>query len=287
MKPEIPLHSIGEAAPSGIYCVHAQLTADYDSLLRDTKKASAHRDDYYLFLLIEQADDVVLNIDFEQVRLGGGSILYIRPAQVHSISSFRSAGGWFMIIDAMLVDERSKAVLERPFAAQSPIVPAPQAFADMTAAARLLRDTLARRRSEYGDVISFNLANALIGMVAEQYADSQQPLRRSRPEQIGRRFLALLGDNFRTMKKPSQYAGAMNCSTAYLSESVRKVTGRSAGYWIRRQIILEAKRMLYHTDMDVKQIAFALGYDDHAYFSHLFTRAAGESPSAFRRRFRE
>jgi AraC-like DNA-binding protein len=52
-------------------------------------------------------------------------------------------------------------------------------------------------------------------------------------------------------------------------------------------VVLEAKRLLYYTDMDVKEIAFSLGYEDHTYFSRLFSKVAGIPPGAFRRKFRE
>lgn len=49
--------------------------------------------------------------------------------------------------------------------------------------------------------------------------------------------------------------------------------------------MLEAKRLLVHTAMSAKEIAYELGYEDPAYFSRLFQIKSGESPSAFRTKY--
>jgi AraC-like DNA-binding protein len=54
---------------------------------------------------------------------------------------------------------------------------------------------------------------------------------------------------------------------------------------IKNRIILEAKRLLVHTDMKAKEIAYNLGYEDPAYFSRLFFIKTGESPSSFRTKY--
>jgi AraC family transcriptional activator of pobA len=48
--------------------------------------------------------------------------------------------------------------------------------------------------------------------------------------------------------------------------------------------MLEAKRQLHYTSNPISEIAFALGFDDPAYFTRFFTRQAGCSPRAFRSR---
>ena len=89
------------------------------------------------------------------------------------------------------------------------------------------------------------------------------------------------------MKSPSQYADELNYSLSHLNDSVKITTGFPVSYWIHQQVILEAKRLLYYTDMNVREIAFSLGYEDYTYFSRLFSKVAGMSPNAFRRKFHE
>jgi len=48
-------------------------------------------------------------------------------------------------------------------------------------------------------------------------------------------------------------------------------------------LILEAQRELAYTPADIVAIADGLGFDDPAYFSRLFAKRTGQSPSAYRK----
>ena len=65
---------------------------------------------------------------------------------------------------------------------------------------------------------------------------------------------------------------------------VRRLTGRSATTYIQTELALRAKRQLCYTNRSVKEVAYDLGFDDSAYFSRLFTRVVGVSPTAFRQK---
>ena len=84
---------------------------------------------------------------------------------------------------------------------------------------------------------------------------------------------------------PARYAAELHVSPGYLNEAVRSVTGESTGCCIRNEQTLRARCLLIHTTLDVRQIAFELGFEDAAYFSRFFTRRVGISPTAFRRQY--
>ena len=75
----------------------------------------------------------------------------------------------------------------------------------------------------------------------------------------------------------------MNISEVYLNEAVKGTTGLSAGAYIRSIVIMQAKRQFAYTSLSAKEIAYSLGYEDYAYFSKLFTRCTGKSPSEYRK----
>lgn len=47
--------------------------------------------------------------------------------------------------------------------------------------------------------------------------------------------------------------------------------------------MLEAKRLLLHTDQSIQQIAASLGCEDQSNFTKAFRKATGETPSRFRK----
>ena len=49
-----------------------------------------------------------------------------------------------------------------------------------------------------------------------------------------------------------------------------------------QRAMLEAQRLLLYTELSVTQVAYAIGFEDPAYFSRFFTRHAGRTPRSYR-----
>lgn len=283
-----PIHKLISQTSLGIEFHDMNLThKDIETLLK-LKKHLVHRDDYYTFLVFESVD-VIFSIDFEEIKVQDQSIFYIRPYQVHYGSSFHQMKGWSLSIDSSLIESHYKNIFEEQLLTQKAISIDKFTLTRLEDTARLLSATIQAAPTAFSNGIINNLANVFIGIIAEQYAENQEYLlnSKSRAALIAYQFKKMLAVNFKTIKSPTQYAQNLNYSLSHLNESVKTTTGFPVSYWIHQQIILEAKRMLYHTDMDVKEIAFSLGYEDHTYFSRLFSKQTGMSPNAFRRKFRE
>lgn len=123
-------------------------------------------------------------------------------------------------------------------------------------------------------------------MLASVFIEKQnnEEIKESRAFKLTRQFRILVKQQFKTLKNPSSYAEILNISPSYLTEVVKDITGKPAGYWIQQEIIIEAKRMLYYTDLTVKEIADDLGYTDYAYFSRMFSKIAKQSALDFRKK---
>ena len=97
------------------------------------------------------------------------------------------------------------------------------------------------------------------------------------------RLRKLLDIHLVVEKSPAAYASMMNISEVYLNEAVKGATGLSVGAYIRNMVMVRAKRQLAYTSLSAKEIAYALGYEDYAYFSRLFAKCTGKSPSEYRK----
>ncbi len=82
----------------------------------------------------------------------------------------------------------------------------------------------------------------------------------------------------------AQYAKALNVTPARLRAACMEVTGKTPMRVVEDRLLLEAKRNLTYTNMTVAQTGYYLGFTDPAYFSRFFSKLAGESPAAFRKR---
>lgn len=95
-------------------------------------------------------------------------------------------------------------------------------------------------------------------------------------------FTRLLNNRFTELKTPKEFAGCLNISPNYLNAVCKEISNQTVSCFIQERIILEAKRLLTHTELTVSEIAFKLGFKDNSYFGRYFKKAARISPERFR-----
>jgi AraC-like DNA-binding protein len=101
-----------------------------------------------------------------------------------------------------------------------------------------------------------------------------------------RKFSQLVELNFKRLHTVADYANLLSLSPKILHKRITKTGTASPNELIKERIILEAKRLLAHTTLSVKEIGYALGYEDPAYFVRLFTNQAATSPADFRKQYK-
>jgi AraC-like DNA-binding protein len=82
----------------------------------------------------------------------------------------------------------------------------------------------------------------------------------------------------------AELARAARASSAHLNRLFRATFSLSPVRYARCRRIEQAKHLLAHSQMSCREIAHGLGYREPLYFSSVFRRMCGESPSAYRRR---
>lgn len=100
-----------------------------------------------------------------------------------------------------------------------------------------------------------------------------------------RKFTQLVDANYKQKHNVADYADLLMIAPKTLTHRFKRLNLPQPNEIIKNRIILEAKRLLVHTDKTAKEIAYALGYDDPAYFSRLFFIKTGEPPSGFRAKY--
>lgn len=128
-----------------------------------------------------------------------------------------------------------------------------------------------------------SLAGLLFGQVARTMSRSEPPENTTVPE-ILTRFQGLIDLYFRDHWNVAAYAKELAISPTHLSRLAHVATGRPASALIEERLIREAKRNLVYTNLPVSRIAYALGFEDPAYFTRVFSRATDMSPRAFRQK---
>ncbi len=273
----IPVNNFGGEAGEGIV-IEKLSFADLPKL-EDWGPAERH--DRHSFFLVEKGS-VTIEIDFKVYEIIAPSIIYMHPNQVHLIKAFKNVTVSSWAIDNENLNADYLKLLEE-------ITPAkPMLLNDVTLSIISDAVSLCIKFSERKGINLYHSllkdsCNTLVGLVISLYLEQENPAgKTSRFDVITKAFNKSLEQNFTQLKRPADYSRILNVSTPYLNECVKNATGYSVSYHVQQRTILEAKRLLYHSNLSVKEIAAALGYDDYPYFSRVFTKATGMSALTFR-----
>ena len=96
-------------------------------------------------------------------------------------------------------------------------------------------------------------------------------------------FQKLIKQGFLETKTIHQYAQEIGITTMHLNRVCKGVLNKSPLQIIHEQIINEAKKYLLNTSYSITEISYFLNFNDPAYFTRLFKKNVGVSPSDFRK----
>ena len=100
-------------------------------------------------------------------------------------------------------------------------------------------------------------------------------------------FQAKVNESYRELREVGDYASLLHISAGHLSEVVKMQSGKPAIKHIHDRLVLEARRLLFHTGNSLKEIGFELGFSDASYFNRFFKRETGSTPAEYRTNIRK
>ena len=95
-------------------------------------------------------------------------------------------------------------------------------------------------------------------------------------------FLKLAQQHFKKERFLEFYANQLQITTKHLSRTVKAETGFTAGDWLDRLVLLEAKVLLKSSNMNIQQIAEELNFPSQSFFGKYFKHNVGLTPKQFR-----
>jgi len=84
------------------------------------------------------------------------------------------------------------------------------------------------------------------------------------------------------LRTAQDYAQYLSVHINYLNSAVKEITGKSTTTHIAERITGEAKALLQHTDWNISEIAYALGFEYPTYFNNFFKKRTGAVPKSMR-----
>lgn len=147
---------------------------------------------------------------------------------------------------------------------------------------QLIKDIFQRKNKHYPSIIRSYLYALIYEMDAIVNVNQQSEVHLN---PLFEKFRELLSKEFLRQRSVGFYADHLNVSRKYLSEVIKKYTGKTAGDWIDEVVVLEAKVLLQDKSLTINQISDQLNFSNQSIFGRFFKTVAGLSPLDYRKKF--
>ncbi|MER6947501.1 AraC family transcriptional regulator [Nonomuraea sp. NPDC000554] len=245
------------------------------------RRVQLQRPDFHVFALVGSGTGAH-EADFHGYRLEEGSAVWIRPGMVHRWSDIDACDG--------------PLALFRPgflpgFTASEATTPAcwhldqQRLSLALLAAEHLGRehDTAVRTpRLASPALLSHLLAALILRALPDTPASTGATSSSNRHMDVFRTYRAAVEEHFTDWHHVADYAQALGYDVRTLTRATRAATGTGAKALLDQRILLEAKRLLAHTDLPVSSCARRLGFRDVGNFTTFFRRQADMPPATWR-----
>lgn len=247
-----------------------------------------HRIDFHVVMLFSDGP-VRHMIDFAEYEAAAGDVLWIRPGQVHRFSRAHEYRGTVLTMQPGFLPRTTVEATGLYRYDLPPLLHPDDARRDA------LKAALAQLRREYEDtetlppglhteVLRHSLTAFLLRLA--HLATSSAEAARGQAGSIFTLFRDAVEKDFTSNHSVSAYADALGYSRRTLVRAVRVATGETPKGFIDKRVVLEAKRLLAHTDLPIGRVGVAVGFPDAANFSKFFHLHTGQTPVGFRAELR-
>ncbi|MFZ9660249.1 MAG: helix-turn-helix domain-containing protein [Chitinophagaceae bacterium] len=247
-----------------------------------------HRDNFYNIFWYQKGTANHL-VDFKPIKVKSNSILFVNKNRVQMLDPNGGYDGKFLLFTDNFFDQYPDDIkylrnnilfndlLEDPLInikKNSPII---SLFND-------IEEELSRPSDSFQYQILHNLLHNLLLMAErERRTSGFNEIKKGDNLDYTVLFKNLLEDNFKTVKSVTGYASLMLVSEKKLNKATTSTLGKSAKELIDERIVLEAKRVLAHTNNSIKEIGFELGFDEPTNFIKYFRKHENKTPIEFRK----
>lgn len=286
-----PQFGMNESGPDQLRQQGVLVIPFMDSVAMDPQRLQPHYHEFFQVFLLQGRASVMH--DFTEFQAEGSTVVFLSPGQVHTARPHSGLRGTTISFTQAFFDHQApppSLLFEFPFFFPAEAQPWLSIPADDP---HRLIETFELMQREFdaalpgaAEVLRATL-HILLVRANRQFSAGRPPEPASRPTQLVRQFYLTVEQRFRELQAVPDYAKLLGVSPNHLHDVVREQTGLAAGEIIRERRLLDAKRLLSHSDLSVSEIGYHLGFQDPSYFSRFFRRGTGVTPADFRRDIRE
>lgn len=274
--------------------LNADLQIEVVSLqtLTNTKKellVNPHRTNFYHVFLFENCQPTHF-VDFEPINVEPYSLLFIGKDRVHQFDQLLMYQGQLLVFteDFFCTTENDtkflkSSILFNDLADYPTITLNKTDFEKYTNICDNITDELNLPSDNLKHILLKNLLhNFLLLAEREKRKQGFTEFKKGADLDYTLLFRDLLETNYTKLKSVNDYAQLIFISEKRLGQATSKILGKSPKEIINDRILLEAKRLLVHTHLSIKEVGQELGFEDPAYFVRYFKKNTEATPVEFR-----
>ena len=261
-----------------------------DIYIEENGKADEpHRHDYYTVLIVKQAKGVH-KIDFNSYQFSNKQLFFVAPGQVHQVVATEKPTGFAMTFSNQFLVENSIPIsfieslyLFQNYGQSPPLLPNKEQFETIEQFANQIFKLYST--NEKMSCLSIGAFLKLL-LIECNNIYSINPIEMdidTTGDNLIRAFKKAVEKDYKKEHSTSYYASALYITPDHLNRTFKAKTGATAKDYIQSRIIIEAKRLIYFTDLTNKEIAYELGFNEPANFSAFFKKHTQLSPSNFKK----
>lgn len=228
-------------------------------------------------------------IDFRSTRVQAPLVSFVTKGKVHRVQPGLGSGPcsmWVMRFKSEFIPETTFQLYALYHGNANLALQDGPVFQRMVTLCTLLDAEMKAELPDYPVVR--HLLSALFSMVESErrrlVADTGGPEKNQ--NKVFRDFLHVLEVHFRTDAGVDFYASQLAMTARNLNLICQRILQQSVSEIIETRKLIEAKNLLATTDKTVAEIGYELGYNEKSYFSAVFRRKAGQTPTEFRAEIR-
>jgi len=247
-----------------------------------------HRAGFYVIIWFQKGSPTHL-VDFNPIRIKPNTILFLNKDTVHRFDSKGNFDGKVILftdsffckteVDTKFL--RSNILFNDLYAvSQLQLHKTTSLFTDLF---QQMETELKNPKDNYqSDILQNHLHNLLLHSDRERRKQNFTEIKKGANLDYVMLFKDLIENQFPKQKLVSNYAEQLRVTEKRLNQATSKILDKSPKQMIDERIMLEAKRLLAHTSESVKEIGFALGFDEPTNFIKYFRKHHSSTPVEFR-----
>ncbi|MCX2738387.1 helix-turn-helix domain-containing protein [Pontibacter anaerobius] len=243
-----------------------------------------HSHTFYLVMMVTEGTGTH-TIDFVTHQIEPPQLFFLTPGQVHSWNLSPDIKGISVFFEAnFFLQHYPQRLYQYPFfhsQQHKPLLalPADDFWPDlMNCMYHEYERQLPHRNEVLLSYLHITLENAARLYRSETFQDKA-------PGAVAkvREFELLLNQHFLQKREVKDYADMLHITPNHLNVLCKSTVGKTASQLIHERVIVEAQRLLLHSTLSIKEIAYKLHFDDNSYFSRFFKKYSGKTPEQFRK----